>query len=292
MRHERRISPREVQVGSLRLSNHLPIVIIGGINVLESPQLASEVADAFSTSCAKAGLDYIFKASYDKANRTSVDSARGPGMQKGLQMLADIRSRLGSPVLTDIHSPEEAQPVAEVVDMLQIPAFLCRQTDLIAAAARTKRPMHIKKAQFLAPEDMMHVVAKAESFGCRDVILCERGSTFGYHNLVVDMLGFSVMASQGHPVSFDVTHAVQLPGAGDGKASGRSASVMDLAMAGVSQGIAAIFIETHPNPDKALCDGPSALPLQELDNFIQTLAKLDGEVKSLRAQSTAGGNET
>ena len=204
----------QVRLGSVALGNRLPLAVIGGINVVESAELALQVAEEFDRLCGEMGIPWIFKASFDKANRSSVHSFRGHGMEQGLQALDGVRQRFGVPLVTDIHLPEQAAPVAEVVDLLQIPAFLCRQTDLLAAAAATGKPLHIKKAQFLAPEDCRPLLEKCRELGAEEVILCERGTSFGYHCLVVDTLGFSTMKALGCPVSFDVTHALQLPGAG------------------------------------------------------------------------------
>ena len=270
-----------LQVGSLQVANNLPLVIVGGMNVLESEELALQVATEFSRCCNKLGLGYVFKASFDKANRSSIKSFRGPGLAKGLQMLARIRSEFGVPVLTDIHEPDQAQPAAEVADILQLPAFLSRQTDLVLALARTGATINIKKAQFLAPHEMGHILRKFEEAGNARLMLCERGSSFGYNNLVVDMLGFPVMKQFGYPVLFDVTHALQMPGARSDSAGGRRQDVVNLARAGVSQNIAGLFVEAHPDPDEAKCDGPCALPLQKLEAFLTQLQALDHVVKSL-----------
>lgn len=272
-----------VEVGAVRLDNSGPLAIIGGVNVLESLDLALRVGERFVELTSALGLPYLFKASFDKANRSSVDSFRGPGLDRGLEMLATIRARLGVEVVTDVHTAEQAAPVAEVAGLVQIPAFLCRQTDLIAACARTGRPLHIKKMQMMAPADLRHALAKCAAFGNRKVVLCERGTSFGYGRLIVDPLSFPQMKALGAPVSFDVTHALQLPGgAGGGHAStgGRRAFAEPLAIAGVSQGIAALFIEAHPEPDVALCDGPSATRLDALPDLLRRVARLDACVKS------------
>jgi 2-dehydro-3-deoxyphosphooctonate aldolase (KDO 8-P synthase) len=270
-----------LQLDSLQIANNLPLVIVGGMNVLESEELALQVAAEFSQVCKKLGLGYIFKASFDKANRSSITSFRGPGLAKGLQMLARIKSEFGVPVLTDIHEPAQAQPAAEVVDILQLPAFLSRQTDLVVALAKTGAMINIKKAQFLAPHEMRHILRKFEEAGNSRLMLCERGSSFGYNNLVVDMLGFPIMKQFGYPVLFDVTHALQMPGARSDSAGGRRQDVVNLARAGVSQNIAGLFIEAHPDPDAAKCDGPCALPLHKLEPFLAQLQTLDRVVKSL-----------
>src|SRR5688572_13011670 len=270
-----------LQLGSMQIANHLPLVIVGGMNVLESEELALQVAAEFSRCCKKLGLNYVFKASFDKANRSSLKSFRGPGLAKGLQMLSRIKSEFGVPVLTDIHEPDQAQPAAEVVDILQLPAFLSRQTDLVLALAQTGAMINIKKAQFLAPHEMTHILRKFEEAGNTRLMLCERGSSFGYNNLVVDMLGFPIMKQFAYPVLFDVTHALQMPGARTDSAGGRRQDVVNLARAGVSQGIAGLFIEAHPDPDAAKCDGPCALPLDKLEPFLAQLQSLDRLVKSL-----------
>ncbi|MES2624550.1 MAG: 3-deoxy-8-phosphooctulonate synthase [Pseudomonadota bacterium] len=272
-----------LQLGSIQIANNLPLVIVGGMNVLESEELALQVAAEFSRCCKKLGLSYIFKASFDKANRSSINSFRGPGLEKGLQILARIKSEFGVPVLTDIHEPAQAEPAAEVVDILQLPAFLSRQTDLVQALAKTGAMINIKKAQFLAPHEMGHILRKFEEAGNSRLMLCERGSSFGYNNLVVDMLGFPIMKQFGYPVLFDVTHALQMPGARSDSAGGRRQDVVNLARAGVSQNIAGLFVEAHPNPDAAKCDGPCALPLHKLEPFLSQLQSLDRLVKEMPA---------
>jgi 2-dehydro-3-deoxyphosphooctonate aldolase (KDO 8-P synthase) len=222
----------------------------------------------------------VFKASFDKANRSSITSFRGPGLEKGVQILGDIKAKYGVPVITDIHEPEQAAPVAEVADILQLPAFLSRQTDLVVAMAETGKVINIKKAQFLAPQEMRHILKKCEEAGNSQLILCERGTSFGYNNLVVDMLGFGVMKQLGYPVMFDVTHALQMPGGRSDSADGRRAAVFELAKAGLSQRIAGLFLEAHPEPAKAKCDGPCALPLDQLQPFLAQLQQLDTLVKS------------
>lgn len=272
-----------VQVGNLRFGNSEPLVLIAGINVLESQELAMQVAEHLHDVCQRLQLGFVFKASFDKANRTSLASFRGPGLEQGLRMLAEVRERFGVPVITDIHLPEQAAAAASVCDMLQIPAFLCRQTDLLQAAAETGAALHIKKAQFLAASDMRHVLDKCLRANNDRLLLCERGSQYGYHNLVVDMLGFEIMKEQGCPVTFDVTHSLQLPGGAEDRASGRRTAALKLALAGVSQGLAGLFLECHPQPDKALCDGASALPLQAAEAFLQQVTELDRLVKRLPA---------
>ena len=273
---------RAVEVAGRTFANDQPMVLIGGINVLESAELAMESAAQFVRVCEQLALPYVFKASFDKANRSSIESFRGPGLDEGLKILADVKSTHNVPVLTDVHTPEQAAPVAEVCDILQLPAFLARQTDLVAAMARTGAPINIKKPQFLSPEQMANVVAKFRECGNDQLMVCERGSTFGYDNLVVDMLGFDVMreVTGGCPLIFDVTHALQRRDPGDAASGGRRAQVLKLAKAGVAVGIAGLFLEAHPNPDEALCDGPSALPLQQLESFLEQVKAVDVLVKS------------
>ena len=273
---------RAVEVAGRTFANNQPLVLIGGINVLESAELAMESAAEFVRVCEQLSLPYVFKASFDKANRSSIESFRGPGLDEGLKILADVKSTHNVPVLTDVHTPEQAAPVAEVCDILQLPAFLARQTDLVAAMARTGAPINIKKPQFLSPEQMANVVAKFRECGNDQLMVCERGSTFGYDNLVVDMLGFDVMreVTGGCPLIFDVTHALQRRDPGDAASGGRRAQVLKLAKAGVAVGIAGLFLEAHPNPDEALCDGPSALPLQQLESFLEQVKAVDVLVKS------------
>jgi 2-dehydro-3-deoxyphosphooctonate aldolase (KDO 8-P synthase) len=269
-----------ITLGSMNIANDQPMVLVGGMNVLESEDLAMEVAREFQRVCRELGMAYIFKASFDKANRSSISSFRGPGLKEGIRILARIKSELGLPLLTDIHEPEQAAPAAEVVDILQLPAFLSRQTDLVTALASSGAIINIKKAQFLAPREMGHILRKFEEAGNRKLMLCERGSSFGYNNLVVDMLGFPILKGFGYPVLFDVTHALQMPGGRSDSAGGRRQDVLGLAKAGVSQGLAGLFLEAHPDPDKAKCDGPCALPLDQLRPFLEQLQALDRLVKS------------
>jgi len=270
---------QSVAVADITFNNTRPFVLIGGMNVLESPDTVDEVAARFVEITTRLGIPYVFKASFDKANRSSVHSFRGPGLEKGLLALQDIKTRYAVPVLTDVHEAAQARPAAEVVDILQLPAFLCRQTDLVAAMAETGAAINIKKAQFLAPQEMRHILRKFEECGNERLMLCERGSSFGYNNLVVDMLGFPVLKSFGCPVVFDVTHSLQKPGGLSASADGRRADVTTLARAGLAQGIAGLFIEAHPNPDAALCDGPCALPLNKLEAFLEQMKQLDDLVK-------------
>lgn len=265
---------------SIRFSNTGSLSVIAGPCAIEGRQQTLEAAAALKEIFLQAGVPLIFKSSFDKANRSSGASYRGVGMTEGLSILAEVRERYDVPVITDIHLPEQAIPVAEAVDMLQIPAFLCRQTDLLLAAAATGKPVNIKKGQFLSPWEMRHVLAKARSTGNERICLCERGSSFGYNNLVVDMRGLEIMKTTGHPVIFDATHSVQLPGAGDGKSGGQREFVAPLARAAVAVGVAGLFLETHPDPDAAPCDGPNMLPFTALPSLLATLKELDRIAKA------------
>ena len=273
---------RAVEVAGRTFANDQPMVLIGGINVFESAELAMESAAEFVRVCDQLSLPYVFKASFDKANRSSIHSFRGPGLEAGLKILADVKSTHNVPVLTDVHTPEQAAPVAEICDILQLPAFLARQTDLVEAMARTGAAINIKKPQFLSPEQMANVVEKFRECGNDQLMVCERGSNFGYDNLVVDMLGFEVMsqATSGCPLIFDVTHSLQRRDPGEAASGGRRDQVLKLAKAGVAVGIAGLFLEAHPNPDEALCDGPSALPLAKLEPFLEQVKAVDALVKS------------
>ena len=257
-----------------------PLFLIAGPCVVESRQMAHETAVALRELTARVGVPFIYKSSYDKANRSSSASYRGPGMAQGLEILAEVRERVGVPVLTDVHTPDEIHACAQAVDVLQTPAFLSRQTDLIQAAAACGKPVNIKKGQFMAPEDMRQVVAKAHAAGGEGrVMVCERGASFGYHNLVVDMRGLAVMRDTGCPVVFDATHAVQRPGGLGDRSGGERQHVPVLARAAVAAGVAGLFMETHPNPDQALSDGPNAWPLARLEKLLVTLKALDAQVK-------------
>jgi 2-dehydro-3-deoxyphosphooctonate aldolase (KDO 8-P synthase) len=260
-------------------ANSRPFVLIGGMNVIEDEKTVIEVADRFVKITSELGIPYVFKASFDKANRSSINSFRGPGLEKGLRVLAAVKDRFGVPVLTDVHEPFQAAPVAEVADILQLPAFLARQTDLVVALARTGRAINIKKPQFLAPQEMQHIINKCREAGNDRVILCERGSSFGYNNLVVDMLGMDLMRTMA-PVVFDATHALQMPGGRSDSAGGRRAQAAALARSGMALGIAGLFLEAHPDPEKALCDGPSALPLDALRPYLEQMKAIDELVKS------------
>ena len=281
------ISQKTIQIREIKLSNEDSFVLVGGVNVLESKEMAMKVAETFRTITNKLRIPYIFKASFDKANRSSINSFRGPGLEEGLRILEKIKSEFDVPILTDIHEPRQATSAAEVADILQLPAFLSRQTDLVVAIAKTKAVINIKKAQFLAPEDMKNILQKFEESGNEKLIICERGTNFGYHNLVVDMLGFSEMKKFGYPVFFDVTHALQQPGGLGVVAAGRREFVQELALSGLSQRLAGLFLEAHPEPEKALCDGPCALRLNQLEPFLQQMKAIDALVKSFETLNTA-----
>jgi len=252
-----------------------PLVLIAGPDVVESGAHALRMARALAAIASERGVPLVFKASFDKANRTSVDSPRGPGLEQGLAALARVRRETGLALTTDIHGPEQARPAADVVDLLQIPAFLCRQTDLLVAAGNTGRAVNVKKGQFLAPDDLGHALGKIRSTGNERVLLTERGTTFGYHNLVVDFRSLPRMRALGAPVCFDATHSVQLPGAGDGRAGGERAFIGALARAAVAVGVDALFLEVHDDPDRALCDGPNQLALADLPALLDDLLALD-----------------
>ncbi|RLT88563.1 MULTISPECIES: 3-deoxy-8-phosphooctulonate synthase [unclassified Ketobacter] len=270
----------------IKMANDLPFVLFGGMNVLESRDLAMEIAESYVKVTEKLGIPYVFKASFDKANRSSVSSFRGPGLDQGLKIFEEIKSTFGVPIITDVHEPHQAGPVAEVCDIIQLPAFLSRQTDLVVAMAQTKAIINVKKAQFLAPREMKHIIRKCEEAGNDQVILCERGSSFGYNNLVVDMLGFGIMKEFGNPLFFDVTHSLQMPGGLAEAAGGRRAQVTELALAGMSQRLAGLFLEAHPDPDKAKCDGPCALRLAMLEPFLAQVKALDELVKGFTELDT------
>ena len=277
------MSCKTVSTAGIDFANDKPFVLVGGVNVLESEQFAVDVAGVYQEVCSKLGIPLVFKASYDKANRSSIHSFRGPGLEAGLAIFEAVKKATGLPTITDIHSPEEAAPAASVVDIIQLPAFLARQTDLVRALAETGAVINIKKPQFLSPEQMSNIVQKFEECGNDRLILCERGSNFGYDNLVVDMLGFGVMRKTTNevPVIFDVTHALQRRDPGDAASGGRRAQVVELARAGMATGLAGLFLESHPDPTKALCDGPSALPLSQLAPFLEQVKAVDEVVKSL-----------
>jgi len=277
-----------VQVGSIAIGNEQPMVLFGGMNVLESRDLALRVAEHYVEVTNKLHIPYVFKASFDKANRSSLHSFRGPGLEEGLKILEEIKNTFQVPLITDVHEPHQAAPVAEVCDIIQLPAFLSRQTDLVVAMAKTGAVINIKKAQFLAPQEMKHILHKCEEAGNDRLILCERGTSFGYNNLVVDMLGFSVMKEFGYPVMFDATHALQMPGGRADSADGRRALVAQLSRAGLAQGIAGLFLEAHPQPAQAKCDGPCALPLDKLEPYLAQMKAIDELVKAFPALDTSG----
>ncbi len=272
-----------VSVAGIDVANDKPFVLFGGMNVLESRDMAMAVAEKYVTVCAELGIPYVFKASFDKANRSSVHSYRGPGMEEGLRIFQEIKQTFNIPVITDVHEIHQAGPVAEVCDVIQLPAFLARQTDLVAAMAATDAVINIKKPQFLSPGQMKNIVEKFAECGNDKIILCERGSNFGYDNLVVDMLGFKIMrdVSGGAPLIFDVTHALQCRDPMGAASGGRRNQVAELGRSGMALGIAGLFLEAHPNPDQAKCDGPSALPLSALKGFLEHMKAVDDVVKSL-----------
>lgn len=267
---------------AINVSNNDGFVLFGGVNVLESKDMALRAAEEYVRVTRKLGIPYVFKASYDKANRSSIHSFRGPGLEEGLKIFEAVKAAFGVPVLTDVHEPWQANPVAEVVDVLQLPAFLARQTDLVVALARTGKVINVKKPQFLSPPQVLNIVEKIREAGSSPVILCDRGTCFGYDNLVVDMLGFGVMkkVTGNLPVIFDVTHALQQREANAAVSGGRRDQVVELARAGLATGLAGLFLEAHPDPQQAKCDGPSALPLDQLEPFLAQLKALDDLVKS------------
>jgi len=268
----------------INVENDAPLVIFGGMNVLESLELTFRTCEEFVKVTDKLGMPYVFKASFDKANRSSIHSFRGPGLEEGMRMLEKVKSEFGAPVLTDVHEPWQASIVAETADVLQLPAFLARQTDMVVALAKTGRVINIKKPQFLSPTQVAFVVEKFKEAGNDQLILCDRGTCFGYDNLVVDMLGFGVMkkACPDVPVIFDVTHSLQQRDPLSATSGGRRAQIVELARAGVAVGLAGIFLEAHPDPSVAKCDGPSALPLGALEAFLSQLKVMDDLVKSLQ----------
>ncbi|PHR65378.1 3-deoxy-8-phosphooctulonate synthase [Pseudidiomarina marina] len=275
-----------IKVGDVQVGNHLPFVLFGGMNVLESRDLAMRIAEHYVEVTSRLGIPYVFKASFDKANRSSIHSYRGPGLDKGLEIFAEIKRTFNVPIITDVHEPHQAKPVAEVADIIQLPAFLARQTDLVVAMAETGAIINVKKPQFLAPHEMRHILKKFGEAGNHNVILCERGSCFGYNNLVVDMLGMDEM-KQMAPVMFDATHALQRPGGREDSADGRRAQAAVLARSGLALGIAGLFIEAHPEPDQAKCDGPCALPLAKLEPYLQQMKAVDELVKSFAPLDTS-----
>ena len=273
---------RQIQLGSISIANNRPFVLLGGMNVLEDIDFSLRCAAHYKDVCERLGIPLVFKASYDKANRSSIHSFRGPGLNQGLEILQAIKDTHGIPVITDVHSPEEAGAAARVADIIQLPAFLARQTDLVRAMAETGSVINIKKPQFLSPEQMRNIVEKFRECGNEQLLLCERGSNFGYDNLVVDMLGFGVMkrTCDDLPLIFDVTHALQCRDPGGAASGGRRSQVIDLARSGMAVGLAGLFLEAHPDPDRARCDGPSALPLHLLEPFLSQVKSVDDLIKS------------
>ena len=269
-----------IPIKDFQVGNNQNLTLMGGMNVIESEETALLVAEKFKEVTEKLNINWIYKASFDKANRSSIESFRGPGMDDGLKILEKISSTFDVPVITDIHEPSQAEPVSEVCEVIQIPAFLCRQTDLVSAAAKTNSAIQFKKPQFLSAAEMKNVVEKCKSAGNEKVILCERGNIFGYNNLVVDSLNFQIMKAYSVPVMFDVTHSLQLPGGLGKSTDGRREFLLHMAKAGISQKIAGLFLEAHPDPNLAKCDGPCALKLDQLEPFLHQIKELDNIVKS------------
>ena len=268
-----------MKLRNFEIGNSKTLTLMGGMNVLESRDLAMQVAEDFKKVTDKLNINYIFKASFDKANRSSITSYRGPGLEEGLNILKEVSDEFDVPVITDIHEPDQAEPVSEICEVIQIPAFLARQTDLVNAAASTKSIIQFKKPQFLSAPEMKNVVEKCAAAGNSNILLCERGNSYGYNNLVVDTLNFQILKKLMTPVIFDVTHSLQLPGGLGGSTDGRREYVLSLAKAGISQSIAGLFLEAHPNPDEAKCDGPCALPLSMLEEFLTQIKELDDFIK-------------
>jgi 2-dehydro-3-deoxyphosphooctonate aldolase (KDO 8-P synthase) len=277
---------KTVTVAGFEIANDRPFTLFGGVNVLESFELTLKVAEEYKKVTDKLGVPLVFKASFDKANRSSSRSYRGPGLNVGLEWLSKVKSELQVPIITDVHSPDQVAQVSEVADVIQLPAFLSRQSDLVAAIAKTKCAVNIKKAQFLAPQEMENILGKFEEHGNDRLMLCERGTMFGYNNLVVDMLGLSVMKKFSYPVLLDATHALQLPGGLAEAADGRRENVTELSLAGLSQGLAGLFIEAHPDPESALCDGPCALRLDKLAPFLDRMVAVDALIKQFEPLDT------
>jgi len=274
MNREYNGSVNQVAVGDVVLGNGQPLALIAGPCVIENESHVLEIANSVQEIAERCGIPLIFKASFDKANRTSIASFRGPGLQEGMRILARVKKEIGIPILTDIHEVHQAKPVAEVADIIQIPAFLSRQTDLLVAAAATGRVVNVKKGQFLSPHDVQHVLTKVTSTGHNKILITERGTCFGYNNLVVDMRAFPILQSMGFPVVFDVTHSLQLPGAGDGVTSGQSEYIPTLAAAGVAAGVDVIFMEVHDSPDQAKSDGKNALAIDELEPLLRHISAI------------------
>ncbi|MBA4723909.1 MAG: 3-deoxy-8-phosphooctulonate synthase [SAR86 cluster bacterium] len=270
----------EIKLRDFTIGNNENLSLMGGMNVLESRDIAMNVAEEFVKASEALNINYIFKGSYDKANRSSINSFRGPGVEEGLKILQEIRDTFDIPVITDIHEPDQAKPVSEICEIVQIPAFLARQTDLVTAAAKTNSIIQFKKPQFLSAPEMKNTIEKCISAGNEKITLCERGNSFGYNNLIVDTLNFQILKNLSKPVIFDVTHSLQLPGGLGNAAGGRREFLLSLAKAGISQGIAGLFLEAHPNPDEAKCDGPCALKLDMVKPFLKQIKELDDFVKS------------
>ena len=269
-----------LKLENFTIGNEEPMTLMGGVNVLESESVVMTVAEKFEETTSNLNINWIFKGSFDKANRSSISSFRGPGLDEGLKMLEKVKSEFNTPVITDIHEPSQADSVSKVCDVIQIPAFLCRQTDLVIAAAKTKKIIQFKKPQFLSAPEMKNVIEKCRQAGNENITLCERGNSFGYNNLVVDMLNFQIMKDLGVPVIFDATHSLQLPGGLGNAAGGRREYLLPLAKAGLSQGIAGLFIEAHPDPDLAKCDGPCAISTDEIPAVLSQLSELDDFIKN------------
>lgn len=278
-----------VSIGDINVANDLPFVLFGGMNVLESRELAMSICEHYVTITQKLGIPYIFKASFDKANRSSVNSYRGPGLKDGMSIFKEIKKKFGVKIITDVHEAQQAQLVSEVVDVIQLPAFLARQTDLVTAMAKTGLVINVKKPQFISADQICNIVDKFKKYGNDQVILCERGSNFGYTDLVVDMLGINVMknVTGGHPVIFDVTHSLQIRNPFASASGGRRAQVVELARAGMAVGLAGLFIEAHPEPNVAKCDGPSSLPLDKLEPFLIQMKALDDLIKQFPVIDTS-----
>ena len=268
-----------MKLRDFKIDNTEPMILMGGMNVLESRDLAMKIAETFKEITQNKHINYIFKGSFDKANRSSISSFRGPGMDEGLKILQEVSTTFDIPVITDIHEPQQAEAVSEICEVVQIPAFLARQTDLVNAAAKTKSIIQFKKPQFLSAPEMSNIVEKCSSAGNENITLCERGNSFGYNNLVVDTLNFQILKGLLKPVIFDVTHSLQLPGGLGSATGGRREYLLSLAKAGISQSIAGLFLEAHPDPDQAKCDGPCALPLSVLEEFLTQIKDLDDFIK-------------
>jgi len=273
------VSCTEVLVGDIRIANDLPLVLFAGPCVIEGEDFTLRAAETIAAICSRCGVSLVFKSSFDKANRTSKDGFRGPGLEDGLRILQRVKSELGLPVITDVHESAQVEAVAKVADILQTPAFLCRQTDFIETVAGSGKPVNLKKGQFLAPWDMQHVLEKALATGNDQIMLCERGASFGYNNLVSDMRSLLVMREFGAPVVYDATHSVQQPGGLGGATGGNREYVPGLSRAAVATGVAALFMEVHPNPDQALSDGPNSVAIADLEQLLQQLVQIDGVIK-------------